>query len=149
MTSSLPSLSTSFVGGSVKLAELARILESVALFRGLKTDGSLAKVLTTLGKIMQAQGDAAAAYGALTETLRLAQAVGPRLFVAASMEGLASVVAEQGKADLTVRLLSATAMRVQIRAPAWPADQVMVNHALAGASSMIGADNFAAVWAEA
>jgi predicted ATPase len=127
----------------------ALIRESVALFRGLKADASLAEVLITLAKIMQAQGDAAAAYGAITEALRLAQDVGPRLFVAASIEELASVVAEHGQGDLTVRLLSAaSALRVQMGAPVWPADQALVDHALATARSMIGADTFAAVWAE-
>ena len=127
----------------------ALIRESVALFRWLKADGSLAEALITLGKIMLAQGDAAAAYGAITEALRLAQGVGPRLFVAASIEGLASVVAEHGQGDLTIRLLpAASPLRVQMGAPVRPADQAMVDHALATARSMIGADVFAAVWTE-
>jgi tetratricopeptide (TPR) repeat protein len=141
-------LGTYYEGNLTQASALIR--ESVALFRNLKADGSLAEVLITLGKIMHAQGDAAAAYGAITEALRLAQGVGPRLFVAASIEGLASVVAERGQGDLTVRLLSAaSALRVQMGAPVWPADQGMVDHALATARSMISADTFAAVWAEA
>jgi hypothetical protein len=107
-------------------------------------------VLITLGKIAQAQGDAVAAYGALTEALRLASALGPRLMVAAALEGLARVVGAQGHAELAVRLLAAaSALRVQMGAPVRPADQAMVDHALATARSMMGADVFAAVWVEA
>jgi len=109
-----------------------------------------AEALITLGRILSARDDDAAAYRALTEALRLAQAVGPRLMVAAALEGLASVVVAQGHAELAVRLLSAAAaLRVQMGASVRPADQAMLDHALATAHSMIGADVFAAVWAEA
>ena len=129
---------------------MALIRESVAVFRELKADASRAEVLITLGKIAQAQGDAVAAYGALTEALRLASALGPRLMVAAALEGLARVVGAQGHAELAVRLLAvASALRVQMGAPVRPADQAMVDHALATARSMMGADVFAAVWVEA
>src|SRR5262245_10344808 len=53
--------------------------ESVSLFRSLKADGSLAEVLTTLGQIVWAQGEWAAAYRALTEALQVAWVAGPRL----------------------------------------------------------------------
>ncbi len=86
----------------------------------------------------------------MTEALRLAQVAGPRLLVAASLEGLASVVAEQGQADLTVRLLAAAAaLRVQMGAPVRPANQASLTNTLTTARSTLGADAFAAVWAEA
>jgi hypothetical protein len=95
------------------------------------------------------EGDAVAAYDALTEALRLAQAVGPRLMVAAALEGLASVVVAQGHVDLAVRhLATAAALRVQMGAPMWPADRPAVEQALAIARSTLGADVFAAVWSE-
>jgi non-specific serine/threonine protein kinase len=53
---------------------LGLVKESVALFRAQKADGSLAEVLITLGQIVQAQGDGAAAYTALTEALQFAWA---------------------------------------------------------------------------
>ena len=106
-------------------------------------------MLITLGKIVRAQGDDAAAYAALTEALRLARAVGPRLMVAAALEGLASVVVAQGHAELAVRLLAAaSALRAQMGTPVWPVDQAAVEQTLATARSTLG-DAFAAVWAEA
>jgi tetratricopeptide (TPR) repeat protein len=53
--------------------------ENVSLFRRLQAEGGLAEVLITLEQIARAQGDATAALGAMTEALRLAWAVGPRL----------------------------------------------------------------------
>jgi len=121
--------------------------ESVSLFRRIQSEGSLAEVLITQGHILRAQGQAAAAYSALSEALRFAWAVGPRLFAAASMEGLASVVAEHGQGDLAVRLLSAAStLRVQMSTPVRPVDQAMVDHALATARSMLGDTTFVAMW---
>ncbi|HEU5103194.1 MAG TPA: hypothetical protein VFU22_29440, partial [Roseiflexaceae bacterium] len=129
---------------------LALIEESVALFRGLKSDASLAEVLITLGKIVRAHGDLAGAYGALSEALRLAQAVGPRLLVAASMEGLGGLAAEGGQAELSVRLLGAAAvLRTQMGTPVRPADQAALDQALAGARSALDERTFAAAWSEA
>jgi predicted ATPase len=125
------------------------IEESVALFRALKADGSLAEVLITRGKIVRARGDLAGAHGALNEALRLARAVGPRLLVAASMEGLASLTSAGEHADQTARLLAAAAaLRAQMGAPVRPADQAALDQALSSARSNLGADHFAAVWAE-
>ncbi len=67
-----------------------------------------------------------------------------------ALEKLADVVALPGPAQLAVRCLAAaSALREQMDAPVRPADQAMLDHALATARSMIGADTFAAVWAEA
>ena len=103
----------------------------------------------TLGQILQAQGAEAEAHAALTEALRLAQAVGPRLLVAAALEGLASVVVAQGHAELAARLLAAASvLRVQMGTPIRPVDQAGVEQTLATARSRLG-DAFAPVWAEA
>lgn len=129
---------------------LALVRESVSLFREQQSEGSLAEVLITLGQIERAQGDLAGAHAALTEALRLAQGVGPRLLVAASMEGLASLTGEQGHADLSTRLLAAAAaLRAQMGAPVRTADQATLDQALTTAWSALGDDTFAAVWAEA
>jgi hypothetical protein len=99
----------------------------VALFRDLQSDASLAEVLITLGKIARARGDVAAASAALTEALQLALDLGPRLMVAAALEGLACVVAAEGQAELAVRLLApASVLRTQMGTPLWPADQWIV-----------------------
>ena len=102
-----------------------------------------------LGQILQAQGAGAEANTALTEALRLAQAVGPRLLVAAALEGLASVVVAQGHAELAARLLAAASvLRVQMGTPLRPVDQAGVDQSLAIGRAALGADAFAAVWAK-
>ena len=124
--------------------------ESVALFRDAQADGSLAEVLITLGQIRRAQGDGAAAYTALTEALEFAWAVGPRLMVASALEGLAGVVIAQELGQAAVQFLAAaSALRVQMGAPVRPVNQAAVEQTLAIARSTLGADAFAAVWAEA
>jgi len=124
--------------------------ESVSLVRSLKADGSLAEVLITLGQILRARGEGAAAYTALREALQFAWAVGPRLMVAAALEGVASVVATQGHAELAAGLLAAaSALRTQMSTPVRPVDQADVERTLATARSILGEEAFAAVWAEA
>ena len=69
--------------------------------------------------------------------------------VAATLEGLASVVVVQGDAELAARLLAgASALRTQMGTPVWPVDQADVEQTLAAARSMLGDNAFAAVWAE-
>jgi predicted ATPase/class 3 adenylate cyclase len=138
-----------YVEGNLVRA-FALVDESVSLFRRIQGEGGLAEVLITQGHILRAQGQAVEAYSALSEALQYAWAVGPRLFAAASMEGVASVAAEHGQGVLAVRLLSAaSALRTQMSTPVRPIDQAMVDHALATARSMLGDTTFAAVWAEA
>ena len=124
--------------------------ESVLLFRRIQSEGSLAEVLITKGHILRAQGKAAEAYSTLSEALRFASAVGPRLFAAASMEGLAGVVAEHGQGDLAVRLLSAAStLRAQTGTPIRPVDQPAFERALQLARSALEPETFAALWSEA
>ena len=76
--------------------------------------------------------------------------MGPRLLVAAALEGLAAVVVAQGQAELAARLLAtASVLRVQMGTPVRPVDQAAVAQALATARSILGEETFAAVWAEA
>ena len=129
---------------------LGLVNESVALFRAQKADGSLAEVLITLGQVLWAQGEGAAAYTTLTEALHFAWAVGPRLMVAPALEGLASVVVAQRRAELATHLLAAaSALRAQMGTPVRPVDQGAVDQALATARSTLGDDVYAAEWAEA
>src|SRR5262249_21172389 len=111
---------------------------------------SLTEVLITQGQILRAQGHAAAAYGALSEALRFAWAVGPRLFVAAALEGLGSIEIARGEAERAISILAAaSALRVRMNTPVRPVDQATVEQALATARSMLGDNAFAAVWTEA
>jgi tetratricopeptide (TPR) repeat protein len=124
--------------------------ESVTLFRELKDDGGLAEVLVTQGRIFQAQGRRTDAHNTLAEALRLALLVGPRLMVAAALEGLASVTIDQGNTVLAVRLLGpASTLRTQLGTPVRPADGPALESTLASAQSAIGIDAFTAPWAEA
>jgi tetratricopeptide (TPR) repeat protein len=124
--------------------------ESVTLFRELKAYSSLTEVLITQGHILRAQGHTAAAYSVLSEALRFAWAVGPRLFVAAALEGLASIESVRGEAPRAISLLAAaSALRVRMNTPVRPVDQAMVDQALATARSISGEAAFAAAWAEA
>jgi len=142
------SLAAYVEGNLVRAFTLAE--ESVSLFRRIPSEGSLAEVLITQGHILLAQGQAMAAYSTFSEALRFAWAVGPRLFVAASMEGLASVVAEHGQGDLSVRLLSAAStLRAQMGTPIRPVDQPASERALRVAQSTLEPETFAAVWSEA
>jgi hypothetical protein len=128
------------------LGPCMRAKESVALFRSLQAGGSLAEVLITLGQILWAQEKPTAAEEAITEALHLALAVGPRLMVAAALEGLGSVVVAQGRAELAAHLLAgAAALRAEMGTPVRPVDQAVVEQMLATARSTLGDDVFAAV----
>jgi len=108
----------------------------------------MAEVLITLGQILRAQGNVEVAYEALTEALRIALAMGLRLLVAA-LEALAELLISQRESHPTVQFLAAaSALRVQMGAPVRPVDQAAVEQTLATARSALGADTFAAVWAE-
>ena len=110
--------------------------ESVALFRDLNAYSSLAEVLVTQGHILRAQGQAAAANAALSEALRLAWAVEPRLFVAAALEGLAVLASQPEHTALAARLIgAASALRAEMGTPVRPADRDSVEQALATARS--------------
>jgi len=130
------------------------VSESIALFRAQKAAGSLAEVLITLGQILHAQQDLTAAYATLTEALRLAGEVGPRLFVASALEALAglAVLPDPGPqgATLAARFLAAAAaLRVQMGTPVRPADQPALDHTLAITRSTLAPDAFATVWTAA
>src|SRR5262249_57865239 len=84
------------------------------------------------------------------EALRFAWAVGPRLFVAAALEGLATLEIARGEAQRTGQLLAAaSALRVRMNTPVRPVDQATLEQALATARSMPGDKAFAAVETEA
>lgn len=123
--------------------------ESVVLFRELNAYSSLTEILITQGQILQAQGDVTAAHSALTEALRFAWAVGPRLFVAASLEGLACIESARGQAGRAVQLFAAAStLRTQMGTPVRPVDRPALEQALATARSILGADGFTALWEE-
>ena len=126
------------------------IEESVRLFRDLNAYSSLAEVRITQGLILHSHSDAAGAQPAMAEALRLAWAVGPRLFVPAALEGLAVLEANHGQPERVVQLLAAAAqLRAQMGTPVRPADKPAVDAALAEAHSALGAAAFGDAWAAA
>ena len=128
---------------------LSLVEESVALFRDLKSDASLAEVLISYGTILRAQGEVTAAQETLVDALQLTLRIGPRLMVVAALEALSRVFIAQAHADLTIRLLSAAShLRSQMGTPIRPADQPGVEQALADARSSMTAEAFATVWLE-
>ena len=135
--------------GDLTLA-LAYAEESEALFRRQQADVSRAEVLLTLARIWRAQGDATAAYHGLKEALNVAWVLGPRLMVPLALEGLAGLLAEAHRDDLAVRLLAAAAsLRADMGTPVRPIDRPDVDTALATVQAALGAEAFAAAWAEA
>ena len=106
--------------------------------------------MITLGQILLAQGDSEGAYAVLTEALRLTLALGSRVMIAYTLEGLAASVVTLGQAQLTVQWLAAAAvLREQMGTPVRPVDQAAVNTAAATARSPLGENAFAAAWEQA
>jgi len=129
------------------------INESVAIYQAQQAEGSLAEVLITQGKIIAAQGELAAAHLILVEALRCAWQVGPRLFVAAALETLATVAldaaAEPRRPLLAVQwLAAATTLRTDLRTPAPPVVQRAIDQLQATLRTTLGAAQFAASWAQ-
>ncbi len=123
------------------------VSESVSLFRNLKDDSGLAEVLITNGHILRAQGDMVTAYKVFTEALQLARAVGPRVLVAAALEGLAVLATQSQRAAQSVPMLAAAStLRTQLGMPIRPVDKAMVEQATTAALSILSADIFSALW---
>ncbi len=124
--------------------------ESIDLFRSIHADGGLGEILVTQGHILRAQGEIALADEVLTEALRLALTYGPRLLVAAALEALACVMALSEDAITATRLLAgASALRAEMGTPVRPADRPAIARAVDVSRSLLGDEDFEALWAEA
>jgi tetratricopeptide (TPR) repeat protein len=127
--------------------------ESVTLFRELQATASLGEVLVTQGHILRARGDSMGAYAAMTEALRIAQAMGPHLVVVFALEGIGGVLAGPPTADLpaqrrrmnlAVRVLGmAAALRVEMGTPARPLDRLLETPELTALRATLGTDSYA------
>lgn len=124
--------------------------ESVSLFRGIDRGTGMVETLVTLGYVLLAQGEMAAADEALSEALRLASEHGPRLFVASSLEGLASMMAQTQQNTLAVRFLSAaSALRTQMGTPVRLVDKPLLDQTHQTLRTAIGDENLESTWAKA
>jgi hypothetical protein len=68
---------------------------------------SLAEILITRSRIAQASGDVAYAHIGLREALHLLYPTGPRIFIPAVLEGLASIESMHGDPQRAAQLLAA------------------------------------------
>jgi tetratricopeptide (TPR) repeat protein len=136
-----------YLDGDLALAA-QRAEESVALFRGLCAEPSLAEVLVTLGRVRGALGELATARASMTEALTLGLAEGPRWVVAAAVEELGAQEVGQGQAQRATELLAAAAkLRQAMGAPARPADRTVLENALVAARAALGDAAFTGAWA--
>jgi non-specific serine/threonine protein kinase len=136
-----------YLEGDLALAA-SRAAESDSCFRGLRGGPSQAEVLVTVGRVREAQGEAAAAQASLTEALTLAWAKGPRLVVAMALEALGAQAVGKGHAQQGVRLLAAVAMlRQTMGTPIRPADRPSIERTLATARTTLGDAPFTNAWA--
>jgi non-specific serine/threonine protein kinase len=136
-----------YLEGDLALAA-SRAEESDSFFRGLRGGPSQAEVLITLGRVMEAQGEVAAAHASLTEALTLAWPKGPRIVVAMALEELGAQAVRKGHAQLGVRLLAAVAMlRQTLGTPIRPADRPSIERGLATARTTLGDATFTNAWA--
>src|SRR5262249_10196792 len=123
------------------------VKESAAVFHSLQADSMLDEVLITQGHVLRTVGDAAGAYEALSEALRLALAFGPRILVPAVLEGLASLTAEWGTIERAVQLLAAaSAVRAEMGTPARPLDRILESPSLASARARLEEADFSVAW---
>lgn len=130
----------------------ALISESLAMFRAQKSAGSIAEVLVTFGAVLLARGDLDKAFDALTESLRLAWVTGPRILIAAALEGLGCIMIPRAAADIpqAVQFLAAAdLMRQQMGTPVRPADRAVYDRSLAQARAALGDETFNAIWSQA
>lgn len=128
----------------------AFVQEGITLFRGIRSDSAVAELLTTLGEILRQQGALTAARNALTEALRHASVLGPRLLVAAAFERLASVLLVSEQAALGIQLLaSASTLRAEMTVPVRAIDQLIITQGIETAQSVLGTKAFDILWAEA
>ena len=124
--------------------------EGLTIFRSHNSDGSVAEVLVTLGKILLAQGDLIGANEAFSESLQIALSVGPKLLVVADLEGLASVMIRRDQTEVAIRFLAAASeLRDQMGTPVRPADQAVLEQSKLVAKRRLAAEAFTTIWTQA
>ena len=130
-------------------ATAARAAEGVALFRDVQSASGLAEALATRGYALAAQDDAEGARAALSESLRLAWAEGPRWLVATDLEGLATIDAAQGQAERAALLLGAAGrLRLTMGAPLPPSWRAGYERTISSVRAQLSAAAFGSAWAD-
>ncbi|HLV80367.1 MAG TPA: tetratricopeptide repeat protein [Chthonomonadaceae bacterium] len=123
--------------------------ESLAIRRTLEDRRNIAISLNLLGRIACRQGDLAAAWTQQQESLALCWELRDRRSLAYSLEAIAQLALLQAHSERAIRLFAAaSSLRLAIRAPLPPAEQVDYAQCLAQLQAQVGAEAFAAAWAE-
>jgi predicted ATPase/class 3 adenylate cyclase len=106
--------------------------------------------LLGLGRVAQKQGDGERAAALYREGLARCQKVGRKLEVARAVEALGSLAVAQGQPERAARLFGAAeAFRDAAGAPIPPVDRAGYERDVAAVYAVLGAEAFAAAWAEA
>jgi predicted ATPase len=120
--------------------------ESLALYQSLDARGRVAMVTCNLGYAAGRRGNKRRAHALFAESLAGYQRLGDQWGEAASLEGLAAVEPDAGRA---ARLLGkASALREAIQAHLPPADQIEHDRTLADLRARLGEAAFEAAWAD-
>ena len=125
------------------------IEESVSIHRELGDKPGVSHSLCTLGALLVKRGDYSAAHGCLNECLALCVAIGERWVATYVLESCAELADRQHQEARAARLYStADAVRTAIGAPLSSRTVEEQERALAALQERLGAEAFAAAWAE-
>lgn len=134
--------------GNISQADL-QAEEALALYKGLNLKGGMAEALFYLAQVEARQEHYPAAHSLIEESLSLAREVDAKWNIPYYLEVLAEVVVAQGEGIWATRLLGASKfLRESYHSPLPPAYRAGYERAVAAARSHLGANAFAAAWAE-
>jgi tetratricopeptide (TPR) repeat protein len=123
----------------------ALIEESLAQFQDLRVLGM--EVLTSRGLVALDEGDYRSATASFAASLALLRTATPMWVVAAGLEGMAALTAEQGQAERAARLFGAAeALRTKLGTPIWPVNGAWYERHVAAARMALPEEMFAAAW---
>jgi predicted ATPase/DNA-binding CsgD family transcriptional regulator len=125
----------------------ARTDKALALARDQGNDHLVAQALYRRGQLARLQGDRYQAETSHHEALRLWDKTGQRVWLAASLEALAGLAADQGRGEHAIRLFGAAhAFRKAIGYVRPPAEQAAHDADLDSARQGLSPQTFAAAW---
>ncbi|MGA4843432.1 BTAD domain-containing putative transcriptional regulator [Streptomyces sp. G45] len=134
--------------GDLAAAE-GHMRELLAWFRAADYGPGVTLALAELGFAAELRGDAAAALALHDEGFAVARGLGDPRALALALEGLAGARAAAGGYEAAATLLgAAAAARASVGAPLPPAERLDVDRAAALARARLGAEGYAAAYAE-